>query len=154
MQTVPESKSLEPRPLPDAPPGMSASQWAISATLIAAILVAAFALRRHAAKLHAPQEPKPDAHAAELNHITRDLIAQLDRRAADLESLIAAADERIATLRSTPSAPSVVIEPKDPLHARIHALADAGRSPIDIARETGCPTGQVELILALRRVRA
>ncbi len=154
MQTVPESNSLQPRPLPDAPPAMSNTQWAISATLIAAIVVAAFALRRHAAKLQTPHAPKPDADAAELNHITRDLIAQLDRRAADLESLIAAADERIATLRSLPATPSMLVEPKDPLHARIHALADAGRSPIDIARETGCPTGQVELILALRRVRA
>lgn len=38
----------------------------------------------------------------------------------------------------------------DPLHDRIYRLSDSGLDPIAIARETGQPTGQVELILALR----
>lgn len=38
----------------------------------------------------------------------------------------------------------------DPLHNRVYDLADSGLDPIAIARETGQPTGQIELILALR----
>ncbi len=38
----------------------------------------------------------------------------------------------------------------DPLHDRVYRLADSGLDPVAIARETGQPTGQVELILALR----
>jgi hypothetical protein len=38
----------------------------------------------------------------------------------------------------------------DPLHDRVYRLADSGLDPIAIARETGQPTGQIELILALR----
>jgi hypothetical protein len=34
---------------------------------------------------------------------------------------------------------------------RIFELADAGKSPVDIAQETGQTTGEVELILALRK---
>jgi hypothetical protein len=39
----------------------------------------------------------------------------------------------------------------DPLHQRVHELADQGLDPIEIARRIERPTGQVELILALRR---
>ena len=39
----------------------------------------------------------------------------------------------------------------DPLHRRVYELADAGKDVLTIAREIGKPTGQVELILALRR---
>jgi hypothetical protein len=38
----------------------------------------------------------------------------------------------------------------DPMHDRVYRLADSGLDAIAIARETGQPTGQVELILALR----
>ena len=38
----------------------------------------------------------------------------------------------------------------DPRHAQIYALADQGHGPRDIARELGRPTGEIELILALR----
>jgi hypothetical protein len=39
----------------------------------------------------------------------------------------------------------------DPLHQRVHELADQGLDSIEIARRIERPTGQVELILALRR---
>lgn len=39
----------------------------------------------------------------------------------------------------------------DPLHRRVYALADEGCSAIDIARKLDRPTGQIELILALRQ---
>ncbi len=42
-------------------------------------------------------------------------------------------------------------EPTPPGHARVFELADQGMTPVQIAREVNQPTGQVELILALRR---
>lgn len=39
----------------------------------------------------------------------------------------------------------------DPLHRKVYDLADEGLNPVDIARQIDRPTGQVELILALRR---
>lgn len=38
----------------------------------------------------------------------------------------------------------------DPRHAEVYDLADEGQSAQDIARQTGRPRGEVELILALR----
>lgn len=38
----------------------------------------------------------------------------------------------------------------DPRHAEVYELADGGQSAQDIARQTGRPSGEVELILALR----
>ena len=38
----------------------------------------------------------------------------------------------------------------DPRHAEVYDLADGGQSAQDIARQTGRPSGEVELILALR----
>jgi hypothetical protein len=57
-------------------------------------------------------------------------------------------------------APAVSIEspapsaPLDARHGAIYHLADAGLSPVQIARQTGLPTGQVELIIGLRRAAA
>jgi len=39
----------------------------------------------------------------------------------------------------------------DPRHAEIYAMADEGRSATDIASRLGRPSGEVELILALRQ---
>jgi DNA-binding NarL/FixJ family response regulator len=38
----------------------------------------------------------------------------------------------------------------DPRHARVYDLADEGHSPQEIARELERPSGEIELILALR----
>lgn len=47
-------------------------------------------------------------------------------------------------------APQAVV-PFDAFRERVFALADEGFSPIQISREVGKPTGQVELVLNLRR---
>jgi len=47
---------------------------------------------------------------------------------------------------SPPSEPAI-----DPRHAEIYALADQGRTPVDIASHLGRPSGEIELILALRQ---
>jgi hypothetical protein len=109
------------------------------------------------------------AAAAELRQLTEELASILDAKSQHLESLIEQADERIARLSSAakfdkatatsrvgeparaPAPPSS--SPASP-HAHIHALADEGLSPIDIARRTGKPTGTIELILSLRRAAA
>jgi DNA-binding NarL/FixJ family response regulator len=38
----------------------------------------------------------------------------------------------------------------DPRHAEVYDLADEGQSAQEIARQTGRPRGEIELILALR----
>jgi hypothetical protein len=49
-------------------------------------------------------------------------------------------------------APPPPPEPQiDPRHAEIYALADQGRTPVDIASRLGRPSGEIELILALRQ---
>jgi hypothetical protein len=112
----------------------------------------------------------------ELAEMTRQMTGQIDTRAAKLEALIQEADEKIQTLRSlghgghSGTAPhGVLVEAKlleadavrmrpaddavgpiDPRHAEVYDLADEGQSAQDIARHTGRPSGEVELILALR----
>lgn len=85
-----------------------------------------------------------------------DSVREADQRAAQLERLIAAADERIRELRGLTSRPAASSQPRlaaggDPTHRAVYELADRGLSPLEIARELGQPTGQVELILNLRR---
>jgi len=41
----------------------------------------------------------------------------------------------------------------DPMHQEIYRLADEGKPPTEIARQLGRTTGEVELILNLRRDR-
>jgi hypothetical protein len=112
----------------------------------------------------------------ELSDMARQMNAQIDTRAAKLEQLIKQADQRIASLRQaqgepveTPAAPASAPEaeaPKpvlpldepneptepdaDPRHAEIYSLADQGRDARQIASQLNRPSGEVELILALR----
>ncbi|MDQ3440087.1 MAG: hypothetical protein M3478_07025, partial [Planctomycetota bacterium] len=50
-----------------------------------------------------------------------------------------------------PSPPPPQEQQIDPRHAEIYALADQGRTPVDIASHLGRPSGEIELILALRQ---
>ena len=97
----------------------------------------------------------------ELSEMARQISAQLDTRAAKLEMLIKEADQKIAALNKGSSAPAAPngqsdeiadsAPSVDPRHARIYALADAGQSASQIAQELNQPSGEIELILALRR---
>jgi hypothetical protein len=110
----------------------------------------------------------------EMSEMTRQIAAQLDTRAAKLEALIREADEKIAALNASPIARSgsnpasggrnpvvPMSDPPppysadqpilDPGHALVYALADKGRSMMEIAQELNRPSGEIELILALRR---
>ncbi len=101
--------------------------------------------------------------AAELEELAERLAGKLDERAARLERLIDQADRRIRALEAAASsAPDLTIQrppdplrppsATDPLHTRVCELADGGVPPVEIARTLGIPTGQVQLILNLRRV--
>jgi hypothetical protein len=118
-----------------------------------------------------------DAFKADAHDFTRQMAALLDSKAERLEQLIADADDRLARLdqlehdashtapADPPRAhaePTPPPQPKrtppdlerpvevDPLHDKVYRLADSGLDPVSIAREIGQPTGQIELILALR----
>jgi len=98
------------------------------------------------------------------------LLDELDAKIKKIEGLIVQADDRIrklelkgwneAELNATAtdvenersSIHRVVLksESTDPITRQIYDLADAGKSVLDIARETGQATGKIELILALR----
>ncbi len=92
----------------------------------------------------------------ELNDMARQMSAQIDTRSAKLERLIADADTRIAIMEAghgqKPDSPMKLVMPAavDPRHAEVYALADAGRSSAEIARQLHRPSGEIELILALR----
>ncbi len=111
----------------------------------------------------------------QLAEMSRQVSAQLDTRAARLDALIREADEKIARLHETrnkiasaeprlqpdpahsadsqsyasssnENAPSV----PDPRHADVYALADEGHDARSIAEQLARPSGEIELILALR----
>jgi hypothetical protein len=99
----------------------------------------------------------------EMSEMARQITGQIDTRAARLEALIRQADERIAALNAAPAekpaqpqaaslSPQAAESPAiDPRHAEVYALADQGRSSKDIAQQLNRPSGEIELILALRR---
>jgi hypothetical protein len=127
--------------------------------------------RRAAARIVAPQPASAVALAddaklrREMAELTQHMAQQLDSRAQRLEKLLDQANQRVATLESllaqSPRA-TTIIEPKPPAATSLHAapsahrdvytLADEGLSPVEIAQRLGKPTGQVELILNLRKV--
>ncbi|MDQ7013179.1 MAG: hypothetical protein Q9O74_04700 [Planctomycetota bacterium] len=113
-----------------------------------------------------------DRVMANAEELTRRLAAIMDNKAARIEVLIEHADQRLAALaeaeanaqqaapaaapalhtdhETAPPAPPAPLS-IDPLHRKVYDLADQGLAPVDIARQIDRPTGQIELILALRR---
>ena len=108
----------------------------------------------------------------QLQALSRDINAQIDTKFAKLEASIRSADERIDTLQrlrdagedqptvdtvisddglgQNPAADQAAAEAADMPQARIYALADSGKSPVEIADQTGQSPGEIELILSLR----
>jgi hypothetical protein len=104
----------------------------------------------------------------ELSEMARQITGQLDTRSAKLEALMQDADKKIAELKRLSSSSShridrdsdsIITRPisqqklpptNDARYTAIYSLADAGRSPQEIAQELDRPRGEVELILALR----
>lgn len=128
-------------------------------------------VRDQYAELSGSREAAQDAEAVmvELDRVARQIQGRLDTQLAKLEHLIHDADariERLSRLVRTADGEPVVdvwvkgdasgdahpLEP-DPRHAELIRLAEAGLSAADIARRTGQTTGEVELILSLRKIR-
>jgi DNA-binding NarL/FixJ family response regulator len=104
--------------------------------------------------------------------LARQISAQIDTRSSKLEVLMKEADQKIALLQSlchgqptpsqSPDSPANSL-PKssatqqieapavDPRHVQVYTLADQGRTPLEIAQQLNRPSGEIELILALRR---
>jgi len=111
-------------------------------------------------------EKQMESLLVELSEMARQITAQLDTRAAKLEALIKEADEKIAAMyparRGEPPTPALAgrdvarkssDDPQptdDPRHSAVYDLADAGLSAGQIAQRLSRPSGEVELILALR----
>ncbi|TVS03063.1 MAG: hypothetical protein EA423_08800 [Phycisphaerales bacterium] len=109
-----------------------------------------------------------DFAAAETLDMIERLSAQLDNKASRLEMLLAEADRRIDELhglrRAAPPAshPTRDVadraereapgEGADPVRSRVYEMADRGVGADEIARAVQRPRGQVDLMLALRRV--
>ncbi len=92
------------------------------------------------------------ADAEELAQLLAD---RMDRQAARLEQLIAAADDRLARLEKALAQP-VPRGPNrqdltDPMSRQVYDLSDRGLPSVEIARQLNQQTGKVELILALRQ---
>lgn len=94
----------------------------------------------------------------EMSDMARQITAQIDTRAAKLEALIREADEKIAAMRAGNSLQQPFPAPLreelpdiDPRHAQVYALADQGHTCKDIAQRLNQPSGEIELILKLRR---
>ncbi|MEK6675906.1 MAG: hypothetical protein AABZ47_09665 [Planctomycetota bacterium] len=114
-----------------------------------------------------------EAAMTQLDELARQITGRIDAKLSQLDIALREADVRIDSLsRRTRSAngqetvdvtledesrvglsmqPSSSVSP-DP-HQPVYQLADSGLAPIDVAQELGRPTGEVELILALRRTR-
>jgi septal ring factor EnvC (AmiA/AmiB activator) len=103
----------------------------------------------------------------ELERLSAKITTQLDDKYARLQDTIRDADQRIFALRAlhqaitthanpeaaapSPAAPAIETpaEP-DSLNSRVHALADQGLTPLEIAGRVEHPIGEVQLILNLR----
>lgn len=153
-------------------------QWVILGVMAAGTLYVAVVrpmlkknkdpLKRSPSSAHLAQERSVERQMqnllVELSEMARQISAQLDTRTAKLELLIREADEKIAALKSSgvtiaetrrveSASESGLMRSAvlDPRHAEIYALSDQGRAPAEIAQQLGQPSGEVELILALRQ---
>jgi hypothetical protein len=139
--------------------GLPAGAGTLAASaVIAGVALTAYAVRVWHSRRSAGQAARTPALAADMQELADRLASDLDHRAARLERLIAAADSRLVDLKSHARSPGATAGPDrrpwtapDPTFADVYALADAGLPPVEIARRTKRPTGQVELILNLRQ---
>ena len=114
-----------------------------------------------------------DKLLVELQETSREINATIDTKTVVLNKLIEDADRRIETLKGleksagsatgigatrpaarpepAPRPPSEESRRRAALEREILRLADEGKTELEIARATGVPRGEVELVLSLRR---
>ncbi len=145
--------------------------------LVAGIVIVVFVLRRRAAmQKRAADSPVEKAAAreelrkgmdellVELQETSRDINAMIDTKTAVLNKLIEDADRRIEALKALENKPPSgqagmpVLQNTEEAARRVAQereilrLADSGKTDLEIARLTGVPRGEVELVLSLRRL--
>jgi hypothetical protein len=112
------------------------------------------------------EEPSIERVSRDAEELSELLAARMEEKAAELEELLSEADRRIARLRKlteevqTEPKPRARVQRAEPARAadradllnEVYRLADSGRTIVEIARSINQPTGNVELILALRKV--
>jgi hypothetical protein len=166
----------ETAPLGTAPTGHIALSSAIAAAAVfVGVLLVGYWYQRRVQAMPKATKAEAAALANDLEELTERLANQLDVKAERVEALIAAADERIRQLErlqmELPRSGSVdprLVEPRhrvrhepaaaapggatvEAAHREVYELADQGLSPVEIARKLDRHTGQIELILNLRR---
>lgn len=146
-----ESQAIPPRPPPEFPSG--AASVALGAVVFGVMLVV-WAWRQRVLA-------RPAARPAVIPPHLVQFAADVDAKTARLEAVLAAAEARIARLQPgayLEHAPAREQRPRhehfaeaaNP-HQEVYDLADQGLSAVEIARRTQRHTGQIELILNLRR---
>ncbi len=98
----------------------------------------------------------------QVQDVSREQIAKADMKIRMLNQLIQEADRKIKELgaaleKPAPPvprpAPAPAPRPVNPLHERIFALQDQGKSPSEICVETNMEIGEVDMILGLRKLQ-
>lgn len=146
------------------------TKWMVICAVVLTLLYAVF---RSGFRRKDPLRDQPGGHLSqqraveremsnvlvELSEMARQITAQLDTRAARLESLIQDADRKIAQLQRQSTSPSGSALPPpaiaptpvmDERYQAIYDLADQGLDARQIAGKLDRPRGEIELILALR----
>lgn len=108
----------------------------------------------------------------ELEKLSRQIHGRIDTKLSRLETLIRDADQRIESLSRLAEAPGrgagleITLGSEEPhpapkthevgedWHAAVYRAADGGMTTVQIARELGRTAGEVELVLALRKMRS
>ncbi len=100
---------------------------------------------------------------AEIQDLSREQIARLDTKIRLVSQLLLECDQKKKELeallgravgaglsRLEPAPPP---RPANPLHDQVYALRDSGKNVLDICAATGLESGEVELILGLRKMQ-
>jgi len=108
--------------------------------------------------LRAQQELKAQAAkqslAGETDSLRRSVEALLHRLTTEAERIDQQINEKLklvpSNLDKTAVADFKITKSEDGRYAQVHALADAGETPEQIAKKTGMLPGEIELIIGLR----
>lgn len=147
--------------------GVALSATIAAVTVFLGVLLVGYWYQRMLKDRKGGGRPETKALADDLVELTERLANELDRKAERVEALLSAADERIRELgrlqMETGRHEPRLVEPRARVrhestgaesvssHREVYELADQGMSPLEIAQRLDRPTGQVELILNLRR---
>lgn len=128
------------------------------AMISAGLVIALVALRRLMPGKRGPKRDHVGAVARNAEEVAERLAGEMEAKAQRLDGLLLEARAVIERLEGmtrseveVKDTPAEAVMDADAVTGRVYAMSDAGKTPIEIARALGQQTGQVELILALRR---